>query len=122
MASWIQQVHLNRDKSDHELLRSSYQQSRAYLKQWPTQLQQALEQGSRMSTLDSKEQQAFLDKQKPFVCAINLKNINHYGLVVKEQCLTLDQLEGESGVACGPEALKKSEEMARIGGCLRHHQ
>ncbi|MDF9401573.1 LysM domain-containing protein [Vibrio sp. 1180_3] len=118
LASWIQQVHLNRDKSDQELLRSSYQQSRAYLKQWPTQLQQALEQGSRMSTLDSKEQQAFLDKQKLFVCAINLKNINHYGLVVKEQCLTLDQLEGESGVACGPEALKKVKKWRESGDAL----
>lgn len=114
LASWIQQVHLKRDKSDHELLRSSYQQSRAYLKQWPTQLQQALEQGSRMSTLD----QAFLDKQKLFVCAINLKNINHYGLVVKEQCLTLDQLEGESGVACGPEALKKVKKWRESGDAL----
>ncbi|MCC4237437.1 LysM peptidoglycan-binding domain-containing protein [Vibrio anguillarum] len=118
LASWIQQVHLNRDKSDQELLRSSYQQSRAYLKQWPTQLQQALEQGSCMSTLDSKEQQAFLDKQKLFVCAINLKNINHYGLVVKEQCLTLDQLEGESGVACGPEALKKVKKWRESGDAL----
>lgn len=118
LASWIQQVHLKRDKSDQELLRSSYQQSRAYLKQWPTQLQQALEQGSRMSTLDSKEQQVFLDKQKLFVCAINLKNINHYGLVVKEQCLTLDQLEGESGVACGPEALKKVKKWRESGDAL----
>lgn len=107
LALLIQQVHLNRDKSEQELLRSGYQQSRAYLKEWPTQLKQTLEQGARLTTLDIKEQQEFLDKQKQFACAISLKNINQYGFVIKEQCLTLNQLEGESGVACGPEALKK---------------
>ncbi|WP_340481312.1 LysM domain-containing protein [Vibrio anguillarum] len=118
LASWIQQVHLNRDKSDQELLKIGFQNSRAYLKQWPTQLKQVLELAARMTTFDSTEQQEFLDKQKLFVCAINLKNINHYGLVVKEQCLTLDQLEGESGVACGPESLKKVKKWRESGDAL----
>ncbi|MCS0352089.1 LysM peptidoglycan-binding domain-containing protein [Vibrio ordalii] len=114
LASWIQQVHLNRGQSEQELLKIGFQNSRAYLKQWPTQLEQA----ARMTTFDSTEQQEFLDKQKLFVCAINLKNINHYGLVVKEQCLTLDQLEGDSGVACGPEALKKVKKWRESGDAL----
>lgn len=118
LALLIQQLHLNRDKSDQQLLRSSYQHSRAYLKQWPTQLKQALEQAARMTTFDSTEQQAFFAKQKLFVSAINLKNINHYGFVIKEQCLTIDQLEGESGVACGPEALKKVKHWRESGDAL----
>lgn len=107
LAFLIRQMHSSRGKSEQNLLSMGVKRSRAYLESWPTQLQQALEQGSRMMMLSVQEQQNFVANQKAFVCAISLKNLNHYGLVIKEQCLTLNQLEGESGIACGPTALKK---------------
>lgn len=107
LALLIRQMHSSRGKSEQNLLSMGVKRSRAYLTSWPKQLQQALEQGSRMMMLFVQEQQNFVANQKAFVCAISLKSLNHYGLVIKEQCLTLNQLEGESGIACGPAALKK---------------
>ncbi|MCG6368696.1 LysM peptidoglycan-binding domain-containing protein [Vibrio fluvialis] len=107
LALLIRQMHSSRGKSEQNLLSMGVKRSRAYLTSWPKQLQQALEQGSRMMMLSVQEQQNFVANQKAFVCAISLKSLNHYGLVIKEQCLTLNQLEGESGIACGPAALKK---------------
>lgn len=94
-------MHSSRGQTEQNLLSMGARRSRAYLASWPKQLQQALEQGSRMTMLSIQEQQEFLANQKAFVCAISLKSLNHYGLVIKEQCLTLNQLEGESGIACG---------------------
>lgn len=107
LAFLIRQMHSSRGQTEQNLLSMGARRSRAYLASWPKQLQQALEQGSRMTMLSIQEQQEFLANQKAFVCAISLKSLNHYGLVIKEQCLTLNQLEGESGIACGPAALKK---------------
>ncbi|WP_315904997.1 LysM peptidoglycan-binding domain-containing protein [Vibrio fluvialis] len=118
LAFLIRQMHSSRGKSEQNLLSMGVKRSRAYLESWPTQLQQALEQGSRMMMLSVQEQQNFVANQKAFVCAISLKNLNHYGLVIKEQCLTLNQLEGESGIACGPAALKKIRNWRESGKAL----
>lgn len=118
LALLIRQMHSSRGKSEQSLLSMGAQRSRAYLVSWPTQLQQALEQGSRMMMLSVQEQQNFVANQKAFVCAISLKSLNHYGLVIKEQCLTLNQLEGESGIACGPAALKKIRNWRESGKAL----
>ncbi|EKO3376285.1 LysM peptidoglycan-binding domain-containing protein [Vibrio fluvialis] len=118
LALLIRQMHSSRGKSEQNLLSMGVKRSRAYLVSWPTQLQQALEQGSRMMMLSVQEQQNFVANQKAFVCAISLKSLNHYGLVIKEQCLTLNQLEGESGIACGPAALKKNRNWRESGKAL----
>ncbi len=118
LALLIRQIHSSRGKSEQNLLSMGVKRSRAYLVSWPTQLQQALEQGSRMMVLSVQEQQNFVANQKAFVCAISLKSLNHYGLVIKEQCLTLNQLEGESGIACGPAALKKIRNWREAGKAL----
>ncbi|EKO3497878.1 LysM peptidoglycan-binding domain-containing protein [Vibrio fluvialis] len=118
LALLIRQMHSSRGKSEQNLLSMGVKRSRAYLVSWPTQLQQALEQGSRMMMLSVQEQQNFVANQKAFVCAISLKSLNHYGLVIKEQCLTLNQLEGESGIACGPAALKKIRNWRESGKAL----
>ncbi|WP_248379594.1 LysM domain-containing protein [Vibrio cholerae] len=68
--------------------------------------------------LSFQEQKLPLSSHKDFVCAISLKSLNHYGLVIKEQCLTLNQLEGESGIACGPAALKKINNWRESGKAL----
>ncbi|EKO3439702.1 LysM peptidoglycan-binding domain-containing protein [Vibrio fluvialis] len=118
LALLIRQMHSSRGKSEQNLLSMGVKRSRAYLTSWPKQLQQALEQGSRMMMLSVQEQQNFVANQKAFVCAISLKSLNHYGLVIKEQCLTLNQLEGESGIACGPAALKKIRNWREAGKAL----
>ncbi|UHJ62717.1 LysM peptidoglycan-binding domain-containing protein [Vibrio furnissii] len=118
LALLIRQMHSSRGKSEQNLLSMGVKRSRAYLTSWPKQLQQALEQGSRMMMLSVQEQQNFVANQKVFVCAISLKSLNHYGLVIKEQCLTLNQLEGESGIACGPAALKKIRNWREAGKAL----
>lgn len=118
LALLIRQMHSSRGKSEQNLLSMGVKRSRAYLTSWPKQLQQALEQGSRMMMLFVQEQQNFVANQKAFVCAISLKSLNHYGLVIKEQCLTLNQLEGESGIACGPAALKKIRNWRESGKAL----
>lgn len=118
LAFLIRQMHSSRGQTEQSLLSMGAQRSRSYLASWPKQLQQALEQGSRMTMLSVQEQQEFLANQKAFVCAIGLKSLNHYGLVIKEQCLTLNQLEGESGIACGPEALKKINNWRESGKTL----
>ncbi|WP_244249202.1 LysM peptidoglycan-binding domain-containing protein, partial [Vibrio fluvialis] len=118
LALLIRQMHSSRGKSEQNLLSMDVKRSRAYLTSWPKQLQQALEQGSRMMMLFVQEQQNFVANQKAFVCAISLKSLNHYGLVIKEQCLTLNQLEGESGIACGPAALKKIRNWRESGKAL----
>ncbi|EGR1100710.1 LysM peptidoglycan-binding domain-containing protein [Vibrio cholerae] len=118
LAFLIRQMHSSRGHTEQNLLSMGAQRSRAYLASWPKQLQQALEQGSRMTMLSIQEQQEFLANQKAFVCAISLKSLNHYGLVIKEQCLTLNQLEGESGIACGPTALKKINNWRESGKAL----
>lgn len=118
LALLIRQMHSSRGKSEQNLLSMGVKRSRAYLTSWPKQLQQALEQGSRMMMLSVEEQQNFVANQKAFVCAVSLKSLNHYGLVIKEQCLTLNQLEGESGIACGPATLKKIRNWREAGKAL----
>lgn len=118
LALLIRQMHSSRGKSEQNLLSMGVKRSRAYLTSWPKQLQQALEQGSRMMMLSVQEQQNFVANQKAFVCAVSLKSLNHYGLVIKEQCLTLNQLEGESGIACGPATLKKIRNWREAGKAL----
>ncbi len=118
LALLIRQMHSSRGKSEQNLLSMGVKRSRAYLISWPKQLQQALEQGSRMMMLSVQEQQNFVANQKAFVCAVSLKSLNHYGLVIKEQCLTLNQLEGESGIACGPATLKKIRNWREAGKAL----
>ncbi|EGR0516273.1 LysM peptidoglycan-binding domain-containing protein [Vibrio cholerae] len=110
LAFLIRQMHSSRGQTEQSLLSMGAQRSRAYLASWPKQL--------RNMMLSFQEQKLPLSSHKDFVCAISLKSLNHYGLVIKEQCLTLNQLEGESGIACGPAALKKINNWRESGKAL----
>ncbi|WP_069213570.1 LysM peptidoglycan-binding domain-containing protein [Vibrio cholerae] len=110
LAFLIRQMHSSRGHAEQSLLSMGAQRSRAYLASWPKQL--------RNMMLSFQEQKLPLSSHKDFVCAISLKSLNHYGLVIKEQCLTLNQLEGESGIACGPAALKKINNWRESGKAL----
>ncbi|ENM5725843.1 LysM peptidoglycan-binding domain-containing protein [Vibrio mimicus] len=110
LAFLIRQMHSSRGQTEQSLLSMGAQRSRAYLASWPKQL--------RNMMLSFQEQKVPLSSHKDFVCAISLKSLNHYGLVIKEQCLTLNQLEGESGIACGPAALKKIRNWRESGKAL----
>ncbi|RNE80030.1 LysM peptidoglycan-binding domain-containing protein [Vibrio cholerae] len=111
LASLIRRMHSCRGQADEQsLLSMGAQRSRAYLASWPEQIQQALEQGPHISMGPARALQGDF--------ARSLKSLNHYGLVIKEQCLTLNQLEGESGIACGPAALKKINNWRESGKAL----
>ncbi len=111
LASLIRRMHSYRGQADEQsLLSMGAQRSRAYLASWPEQIQQALEQGPHISMGPARALQGDF--------ARSLKSLNHYGLVIKEQCLTLNQLEGESGIACGPAALKKINNWRESGKAL----
>ncbi|HGS4650916.1 TPA: LysM domain-containing protein [Vibrio cholerae] len=110
LAFLIRQMHSSRGQTEQSLLSMGAQRSRAYLASWSKQL--------RNMMLSFQEQKLPLSSHKDFVCAISLKSLNHYGLVIKEQCLTLNQLEGESGIACGPAALKKINNWRESGKAL----
>lgn len=110
LAFLIRQMHSSRGQTEQSLLSMGAQRSRSYLASWPKQL--------RNMMLSFQEQKLPLSSHKDFVCAISLKSLNHYGLVIKEQCLTLNQLEGESGIACGPAALKKINNWRESGKAL----
>ncbi|EJL6977066.1 LysM peptidoglycan-binding domain-containing protein [Vibrio cholerae] len=111
LASLIRRMHSCRGQADEQsLLSMGAQRSRAYLASWPEQIQQALEQGPHISMGPARALKGDF--------ARSLKSLNHYGLVIKEQCLTLNQLEGESGIACGPAALKKINNWRESGKAL----
>lgn len=110
LAFLIRQMHSSRGQTEQSLLSMGVQRSRSYLASWPKQLSDMM--------LSFQEQKLPLSSHKDFACAISLKSLNHYGLVIKEQCLTLNQLEGESGIACGPTALKKINNWRESGKAL----
>lgn len=107
IASNIDQLHRHRSRSDDNLFKSSSSVCRDYVSQWPNELKDALDNMRDGYLRSTKEQENIISGQDYFLCAVALKNLNNYGIVIKEQCLTLEQLEGTSPRSQGPKSLEK---------------
>ncbi|MDG2640677.1 LysM domain-containing protein [Vibrio parahaemolyticus] len=85
-------------KTDEGVALSSHEEARAYVEAWPQHLQRALDEvASPTSTV--------FEYRDYLGCASALRYLNQHGMVVKEQCLRLDQLEGTSARNQGPKSL-----------------
>ncbi|EIO4563425.1 LysM peptidoglycan-binding domain-containing protein [Vibrio parahaemolyticus] len=85
-------------KTEEHLALSSHEEARAYVEAWPQCLQRALDEVASPSS-------AVFEYRDYLACASALRYLNQHGVVVKEQCLRVDQLEGTSARNQGPKSL-----------------
>ncbi|MDA0385194.1 LysM peptidoglycan-binding domain-containing protein [Vibrio owensii] len=109
ISTWLKQYRETRNqlKTEEQIALSSHDIARQYVEDWPKLLEGAIK-GFKDATSNptTENQNTFLKQKDHFQCATALGYLNQQGIVVKEQCLTLDQLEGRESQHQGPTSLQ----------------
>ncbi|AYO02921.1 LysM peptidoglycan-binding domain-containing protein [Vibrio parahaemolyticus] len=109
ISTWLTQYREARNqlKTEEEIALSTHEAARQYVENWSTQLEESMTGFNDAVSGSTQNQNTFLNEQKGhFQCGVALQYLNQQGIVVKEQCLTLDQLEGIKPQHQGPTALQ----------------
>ncbi|WP_348224394.1 LysM peptidoglycan-binding domain-containing protein [Vibrio parahaemolyticus] len=92
-------------KTEEEIALLSHEQAREYVEGWQASLQSA--QQTRLALKEAQFAPSFSTEASHYLqCASALIALNQRGVVVKEQCLRVDELEGLSLESQGPEAFR----------------
>ncbi len=101
ISSWLKQYRdmRNQFKTEEEIALSSHEEAQSYIEDWGMNLQGALDEIATPSS-------TVFEKKAYLPCASALRCLNQQGIVVKEQCLMLDLLEGSAPQHQGPASLQ----------------